>query len=64
MNRKLSLLIYSIDFIRYVLVFSIIVFLHRVLCIFPPPPVYVYIQAFDPQINTSAIPNMVYRANF
>jgi hypothetical protein len=63
MNRKLSLLIYSIDFIRYVLVFSIIVFLHRVLCIFPPP-VYVYIQAFDPQINTSDIPNMVYRANF
>jgi hypothetical protein len=49
--------------IRYVLVFFIIVFLQEILYIFPPP-VHVYIRALDPQMNTSVIHNMVYKASF
>jgi hypothetical protein len=45
--------------IRYVLVFSIIVFF-RGLFIYSPPPVHVYIRAFDPHMNTSAIHNSNY----
>jgi hypothetical protein len=48
--------------IRYVLAFSISVFLQRVLCIFFPTCTYIYIRVFGPQINTSDIHNMVYRA--
>jgi hypothetical protein len=46
--------------IRYVLAFSIIVFLQGFF-IYSPPPVHVYIQTFSPQINISVIHNMVYR---
>jgi hydrogenase-4 membrane subunit HyfE len=42
--------------IRYVLAFSIIVFLQWVLYIFSPP-VHVYIQAIGYQMNTNAIHN-------
>jgi hypothetical protein len=45
--------------IRYILTFSIIVFLQGSLYILSP--VHVYIQALDPQMNTSAIYNMAYR---
>jgi hypothetical protein len=48
--------------IRYLLAFFIIVFL-QMFFIYPPPPVHVYIQSIN-QINTSAIHNIVYRANF
>jgi hypothetical protein len=45
--------------IRYVLAFSIIVFLRGALCIFPPP-VHVYIRALGTQMNTSAIHNKIH----
>jgi uncharacterized ion transporter superfamily protein YfcC len=44
--------------IRYVLAFSMIVFIQRGLCIFLPP-VHVYIWVLDPQMNTSAIHNKI-----
>jgi hypothetical protein len=44
--------------VRCILAFVIIVFLEGVLCIFPLL-VHVKIQTFGPQINTSAIHNMV-----
>jgi hypothetical protein len=48
-------------FNRYVLVFFIIIFLQGFF-IYSLPHVHVYIQAFSPQMNTSIIYNMVYRA--
>jgi hypothetical protein len=41
--------------IRYVLVFSIIVFLQMVLCIFSLSCIYIYIWVLVPQMNTSDI---------
>jgi hypothetical protein len=45
--------------IRYVLVFSIIVFLQGVF-VYSPPHVHVYIWVIDPQMNISAIHNNYY----
>jgi hypothetical protein len=50
-----------IDSIRYALAFFIIVFL-KWFFIYSPPLVHVYIQVLGPQLNTSTILNMVYRA--
>jgi hypothetical protein len=50
-------------YIRYVLAFFIIVFLPGFFVYFLPP-VHIYIRALDPQMNTSDIHNMVYRAGF
>jgi hypothetical protein len=47
--------------IRYVLPFLLLYF-SRGLFIYSPPHVHVYIRVFGPQMNTSAIHNMVYRA--
>jgi hypothetical protein len=46
--------------IRCVIVFSIIIFLYRVLCIFSSP-VHAYIRASGPHMNISFISNLVYR---
>jgi hypothetical protein len=47
--------------IRCVIGFFIIVFLQGFF-IYSPPPIHVYIQTFDPHMNTNVIHNIVYRA--
>jgi hypothetical protein len=51
----------EVDSIRCVIGFSIIIFLQGFF-VYSPPPVYVYIRASGPHMNTSVIPNMVYKA--